>query len=200
MVNEVICSLMRCVRHFVDVVHCPYGSIVDIYLNTGRDQWTMFQDQRYSQSLHECYRDVYTESKQKTALERLQNLNEQFSDTPRVLSNEEYEYLLDCLIYEGYAEDYESAVNIAESMSDGWIESYFSEDAYDSVVADLNKQYGDSAIITKPNPRKNKAARRVANVMNKRSDNSPLYADGTTKASQARYKPNKPGQFTYHGN
>lgn len=146
----------------------------------------MYQDQRYLQSLHESYRGVY-------------HLNEDQNDTRRVLSNEEYEYLLDCLMYDGYAEDYESAANIVESMSDGWIDSFFQEDAYDSVVADLKKQYGDSAIITKAKQRKNNVAKRVANSANKQSNNSSLYSDGTTKASQGRYKPNKPGYFTYHG-
>lgn len=41
------------------------------------------------------------------------------------LNREDYEYLLDCLVGEGYADDYETAANIAESMSDGWITSYF---------------------------------------------------------------------------
>ena len=52
---------------------------------------------------------------------------EALSNAIRRFTREELEYILDVLVYEGYADDYDGARFIMEAMSDEWLEEILGE-------------------------------------------------------------------------
>jgi hypothetical protein len=60
-------------------------------------------------------------------LEKLVKNNQPPSNSIRRFTREELEYILDVLVYEGYADNYDGARFIMESMSDEWLEEILGE-------------------------------------------------------------------------
>ena len=78
-----------------------------INASVGRDAKKMY-DNQYFEPLHRMMRGTP-------------------SNAIRKFTREELEYILDVLVYEGYADDYDGARFIIESMSDEWLEEILGE-------------------------------------------------------------------------
>ena len=78
-------------------------------------------------------RDIANQARiDREAKEYIRNVNSQFnadnaSNTIKKFTREELEYIIDTLVYEGYADDYDGALFIMEAMSDGWLEEILGE-------------------------------------------------------------------------
>ena len=100
------------------------------------------------------------------------------SNTIKRFNREDIEYILDYLVHEGYANSYESAVGICESMSIGWI-----EEIYEQMSAHDMKLSAERGEAKKQKAKERKLQQRQTPLQSK---------------TQRGYKNGQPGTFRYN--
>jgi hypothetical protein len=99
------------------------------------------------------------------------------------MKKEELEYILDILVSEGFAVDYEGAVCILEAMSDEWVNYILQEAPYDIV------HHGSTIDGTRVGPREPSVVKTYKNKKRAKNKAEEMNQDYGAHAYSVRYRP-----------
>lgn len=134
-------------------------------------------------------RDIAKQSKmEREAREYVKNANSQFaadSAENKIVkfNREELEYILDILVHEGFAVDYDGAVSILEVMSDEWLDCILQEAPYDIV------HHGSTIDGTRVGPSGPSVVKTYKNKTRAKNEAEKMNQNYGAHAYSVRYRP-----------